>query len=80
MYSDIALPALRPPCPASAGRKPGRVPGWTECSREQEPVPEPGSGWGERCGASTEGLRQAGGGPKTSTALRPPNAKEFDIV
>src|SRR4029078_12796661 len=25
-------------------------------------------------------LRQAGGGPKTSTALRPPKAKEFDIA
>jgi len=24
--------------------------------------------------------RQAGGGPNTSTALRPPNANEFDIV
>jgi hypothetical protein len=32
--------------------------------------------------AADRGLRrrQAGGGPKISTALRPPKAKEFDIA
>ena len=30
--------------------------------------------------ATVSSLDQAGGGPNTSTALRPPNANEFDIV
>jgi hypothetical protein len=30
--------------------------------------------------AARNGARQAGAGPKMSTAFRPPNANEFDIV